>query len=149
MHVTRTHPEATIPTRAHAHDAGYDLSAASGATIEPGQTLVVGTGIAIALAPGTVGLVCPRSGLAARHSITIVNAPGIVDAGYRGEVKVALHNLGSQPFTFAAGDRIAQLVLTPILTPELQEVDLLPETSDGRGAGALGSTGVQPRTPLA
>ena len=136
----RLDPEATPPTRAHHDDAGYDLHAAETATIAPGGRASVGTGIAVAIPDGHAGLVLPRSGLAARHGIALVNAPGLIDAGYRGELRVLLLNTDREaPFDVAAGDRIAQLLIVRHEAPELTEVDSLEETV--RGAGGFGSTG--------
>lgn len=128
------------PARAHGGDAGYDLHAAEAASIGPGERASVGTGIAIALPEGSAGLVVPRSGLAARHGIGVVNAPGLIDSGYRGEVRVLLLNTDRERgFEVAPGDRIAQLVLIRVETPEAVELDALDETA--RGAGGFGSTG--------
>ena len=128
------------PTQAHDGDAGYDLHAAEAATIEPGQRASIGTGIAVAIPEGQAGLVIPRSGLAARHGISVVNAPGLIDSGYRGELRVLLLNTDrEEPFTVEPGDRIAQLVLVRVEAPELAEVGELSETV--RGAGGFGSTG--------
>ena len=99
------------------------------------------TGVAIAVPPGLAGLVLPRSGLALRHGITTLNAPGLIDPGYRGEVGVILHNAGAEPYTVEPGDRIAQLVLVPCATPATRIVDALPEGGDDRGAGGFGSSG--------
>jgi dUTP pyrophosphatase len=140
LRVRRLRPEATLPARAHPDDAGYDLRAAEAVVLAPGERAMVATGIAIELPPGHAGLVVPRSGLAARHGISIVNAPGLIDAGYRGEVKVLLLNTdASEPFTVVPGDRIAQLVVTPVAAPEPVEVDELGATA--RGDGGFGSTG--------
>ena len=129
-----------LPHRAHSDDAGLDLASAEELVIPPGGRALVDTGLAIALPPSTVGMVCPRSGLAARHGITVLNGPGIVDAGYRGPVKVALHNTDpTEPFALGVGDRIAQLVVVPSLAPVLQEVDDLDETE--RSEGGFGSSG--------
>jgi dUTP pyrophosphatase len=131
---------ARTPTRAHDGDAGFDLYAAEAARLEPGERASVGTGIAVAIPEGHAGLVLPRSGLAARHGITLVNAPGLIDAGYRGEVRVLLLNTdAAEAFDVAPGDRIAQLVVTPFAAPELVELDDLDETV--RGAGGFGSSG--------
>jgi dUTP pyrophosphatase len=102
---------------------------------------VVPTGIAVALPPGVCGLVLPRSGLAARHGIGVVNGPGLIDPEYRGEVKVVLVNHGSEPWSAAAGDRIAQLLLTPFHSPVVEVVDELPPSADDRGVGGFGSSG--------
>jgi dUTP pyrophosphatase len=132
------------PAQAHDGDAGYDLHAAEAVTIEPGERASVGTGIAVAIPEGQAGLVIPRSGLAARHGISVVNAPGLIDSGYRGEVRVLLLNTDrAEPFSVEPGDRIAQLVLVSVETPELEEVAALDETA--RGAAGFGSTGRRPR----
>jgi dUTP pyrophosphatase len=128
------------PAQAHEGDAGYDLHAAETVTIGPGQRASVGTGIAVAIPPGHAGLVVPRSGLAARHGISVVNAPGLIDSGYRGELRVLLLNTdGREAFAVEPGDRIAQLVLVAVQTPALEEAEQLDETA--RGAGGFGSTG--------
>lgn len=136
----RLNEAARPPAQAHEGDAGYDLHAAEPVTIGPGERASVGTGIAVAIPSGQAGLVVPRSGLAARHGISVVNAPGLIDSGYRGELRVLLLNTDrSQPFDVEPGDRIAQLVLVDVETPELEEVTELDETI--RGAGGFGSTG--------
>jgi len=128
------------PTQAHEGDGGYDLRAAEAATIGPGERASIGTGIAVAIPEGQAGLVIPRSGLAVRHGISVVNAPGLIDSGYRGEVRVLLLNTDrGEPFTVEPGDRIAQLVLVRVETEELEEVAELDETA--RGVGGFGSTG--------
>jgi dUTP pyrophosphatase len=128
------------PAQAHEGDAGYDLHAAEAATIGPGERASVGTGIALAIPEGQAGLVLPRSGLAARHGISVVNAPGLIDSGYRGELRVLLLNTDTdEPFTVQPGDRIAQLLLVAVETHDLLEVEELDETV--RGAGGFGSTG--------
>jgi dUTP pyrophosphatase len=130
---------ARAPVRAHDGDAGLDLHAAETATIAPGERLSVGTGIAVAIPEGHAGLVLPRSGLAARHGIALVNAPGLIDAGYRGEVRVLLLNTDQEePFEVHPGDRIAQLVLARVEGPEPVE-QTLDETA--RGEGGFGSSG--------
>ena len=134
-------PGATPPTRAHDGDAGYDLHAAEPLTLAPGERAVVGTGIAVAIPPGYAGFVLPRSGLALRHGLSIVNTPGLVDSGYRGELRVILVNHDPvTPVTLARGDRIAQLVVQRVERVDLIEVSELPESE--RGAGGFGSTGV-------
>lgn len=128
------------PGRAHEDDAGYDLHADEGVTLGPGERASVGTGIAVAIPPGCAGLVLPRSGLAARHGIALVNAPGLIDSGYRGEVRVLLLNTDrSEPFEVSPGDRIAQLVVVRLEAVELLEQPALEGTA--RGAGGFGSTG--------
>lgn len=134
-----------MPSRAHPDDAGVDLYSAENVVIEPGHRTLVGTGIAVAIPSGMVGLVHPRSGLAARVGLSIVNAPGTIDAGYRGEVKVNLINLDpAQPITIARGDRIAQLLVQQVELPELVEVESFDEAGlavTSRGAGGYGSSG--------
>jgi dUTP pyrophosphatase len=140
LEFTRLHPEAKPPARAHGDDAGYDLCASEAATIEPGARASVGTGIAVAIPAGHGGLVLPRSGLAARHGIALVNAPGLIDAGYRGEVRVLLLNTDREAaFEISPGDRIAQLLIVRHDAPEVVEVAQLGETV--RGDGGFGSTG--------
>ena len=138
--VRRLHPEAVLPARAHPGDAGLDLVAVEEHRLAPGDRAAVATGLAVAVPHGWAGLVLPRSGLARRHGITLTNAPGLIDAGYRGELTVLLVNLGRERHTVRAGDRIAQLVLTPVSLAAAVEVDELPP-SDGRGEGGFGSTG--------
>ena len=129
------------PERANEHDAGWDLRAAEGATIDPGERASVGTGIAVAIPEGYAGLVLPRSGLAARHGIALVNAPGLIDSGYRGEVRILLLNTDrTESFVIALGDRIAQLVITELPEVEFAEFQSLSETA--RGGGGFGSSGV-------
>jgi len=131
-----------LPAYAHPGDAGADLVAAESLTIGPGERALVGTGVSIALPDGYAAFVVPRSGLAAKHGITIVNAPGTVDAGYRGEIKVTLLNTDkSEPFEIAVGDRIAQLIVVPVAHAEFVRVERLPGSQ--RGEGGFGSTGVR------
>ncbi|QKJ19451.1 dUTP diphosphatase [Microbacterium hominis] len=131
-----------VPAYAHPGDAGADLVAAEAVRLAPGARALVGTGVRIALPEGFAAFVVPRSGLAARHGITIVNAPGTVDAGYRGEIKVALLNTDTQqPYDIAVGDRIAQLIVMPVTTARFLPVDALPDSA--RGEGGFGSTGYQ------
>ncbi|MGI8902446.1 MAG: dUTP diphosphatase [Solirubrobacteraceae bacterium] len=140
LRVRRLDPAALLPLRAHDDDAGYDLHALRAAALGPGERATVATGIAIELPAGHAGLVLPRSGLAARHGIALVNAPGLIDAGYRGELQVLLLNTDrTQSFQIAAGDRIAQLVIVAVATPAVVEADALAATA--RGEGGLGSTG--------
>lgn len=132
---------AWAPARAHDHDAGWDLRASEAARIPPGERASVGTGIAVAIPEGCAGMVLPRSGLAARHGITLTNAPGLIDAGYRGEVRILLLNTDrSEPFEVAVGDRIAQLVIVDLPEVDFTETDALTETS--RGASGFGSSGL-------
>lgn len=131
-----------VPAYAHPGDAGADLIAAESIRLEPGERALVGTGVRIALPEGFAAFVVPRSGLAAKHGITIVNAPGTVDAGYRGEIKVALLNTDArEAYEVTAGDRIAQLIVMPVPRARFLPVDELPESV--RGEGGFGSTGYQ------
>jgi dUTP pyrophosphatase len=140
VRVARLRPDAILPTRAYAGDAGFDLHAAEPARLEPGARAQVPTGVALEIPPGQAGLVLPRSGLAAKHGITLVNAPGLIDSGYRGEIRVLLLNTDpAAAFELAAGDRIAQLVLVDVRTPELEEVDAL--GSSERAERGFGSSG--------
>ena len=141
LQVRLLHPAATLPCRAHEHDAGYDLACVEDFTLWPARRRTVGTGVAIALPPGVAGLVTPRSGLAASHGVTIVNAPGLVDPGYRGELRVTLLNTGDAPYAARAGDRIAQLVLVPFVAPDVRVVDGLGAGPDERGDLGFGSSG--------
>ena len=132
--------QAQPPRRAHPGDAGFDLCAAEAARLEPGERASVGTGVAVEIEEGSAGLVLPRSGLAARHGISVVNAPGLIDAGYRGEVRVLLLNTDrAEAFDIEVGDRIAQLVIVEIGGGDPVEVDALAESV--RGEGGFGSTG--------
>lgn len=136
----RLDPSVPVPTRAHAGDAGVDLTATEDVVIDPGARVLVGTGIAVALPVGTVGLIHPRSGLAARTGLSVVNTPGTIDAGYRGEIKVCLINHDrSTPIELRRGDRVAQLVVQRVELPRFVEVDTLDETT--RGHGGYGSSG--------
>lgn len=135
---------AQLPVYAKPGDAGADLRSNESLTLEPGERALVGTGLSIALPEGYAAFVVPRSGLAVKHGISIVNSPGTIDAGYRGEIKVPLINLDPrEPFEIAPGDRIAQLIIMPVTRAEYVEVELLP-TSE-RGDGGFGSTGVRDR----
>jgi dUTP pyrophosphatase len=137
--VKRLHDGATLPARAYEGDAGLDLSSCERVELEPGARAVVGTGLAVAIPDGHAGFVQPRSGLAARHGITVVNSPGLVDSGYRGEVKVVLLNTDrDEPFVVEPGMRIAQLVVVPVATPPPVEVEELPASE--RGEKGFGSS---------
>jgi dUTP pyrophosphatase len=140
LRVRRVDRRALLPTRAYDGDAGLDLYAVEPARLAPGERAAVRTGIAVEIPEGQAGLVLPRSGLAARHGIALVNAPGLIDAGYRGEVEVLLLNT-DRAITFAVqpGDRIAQLLLVRIEAPDVLEVDEL--AASERGAGGFGSSG--------
>ena len=132
------------PVYAHPGDAGADLKAAEPVSLAPGERALVATGVSIALPDGYVGFVVPRSGLSAKHGITIVNAPGTIDAGYRGEIKVALLNTDTTTrYDVASGDRIAQLIVMPVHRATFVPVDELPDSA--RGSGGFGSTGYQTR----
>lgn len=137
--VRRLDPTLPLPGYAREGDAGLDLQAAEAVTLEPGARALVPTGLAIAIPAGYAGFVLPRSGLALRHGLTCLNTPGLVDAGYRGEIKVLLINHDRVPVTIARGERIAQLVIQRIERSELIEVAELPPSE--RGAGGFGSTG--------
>jgi dUTP pyrophosphatase len=137
---TRLTDGAQAPSRAHPGDAGFDLRAVEAARLEPGERASVGTGIAVEIPRGRAGLVLPRSGLAARHGISVVNAPGLIDAGYRGEIRVLLLNTDrTEPFEVEPGDRIAQLVIVEVGDDEPIEAESLEESA--RGDGGFGSTG--------
>jgi dUTP pyrophosphatase len=143
--VVRLDPDLPLPSYAHPGDAGADLHTTVDLTLGPGERALVPTGISIALPDGFVALVHPRSGLAARHGLSIVNTPGTVDAGYRGEIKVLLINHDPvEPVTLTRGDRIAQLVIQRYERARFVEVGVLPESS--RGAGGYGSTGTGSRS---
>ena len=138
--VQRLDPGLPIPSYAREGDAGLDLYAAETVTLAPGARVAVGTGIAVAIPAGCAGFVLPRSGLALRHGLSLVNAPGLIDAGYRGEIRVLLVNHDREAsVTLARGDRVAQLVVQRVETAELVEVEKLP--SSERGTGGFGSTG--------
>lgn len=140
LRVQRLDPAARLPGHANEGDAGYDLYALEAAELGPGERSMVGTGIAVEIPPGHAGLVLPRSGTAARHGIALVNAPGLIDSGYRGELRVLLLNTDrSEPFRVQPGDRIAQLVLVRVETPAVEEVAAL--TRSDRGEDGFGSSG--------
>ncbi|WP_207233888.1 dUTP diphosphatase [Janibacter limosus] len=142
------HREAVLPSYAKPGDAGADLTSVAELTLAPGERALVPTGVALALPRGWVGLVHPRSGLAARHGISVVNAPGTIDSGYRGEILVNLVNLDrAEPFTVHVGDRIAQLVLQEVGEGEFLPVDSLPPSQRGEtGHGSSGGFGPQSTT---
>jgi dUTP pyrophosphatase len=138
--VAKLKDEALLPTRAHEGDAGLDLYACEAAHIGPGERWGVGTGVAVEIPPGHAGLVLPRSGLARDHGIALVNAPGLIDSGYRGELRVLLLNTDpAETFRVQPGERIAQLLITPIATPEPIETATLGDSA--RGDGGFGSSG--------
>jgi dUTP pyrophosphatase len=138
--VVRLNESVPLPTYAHSGDAGADLVTVEDVRLDPGQRKVVGTGLALAIPEGYVGLVHPRSGLAARTGLSIVNTPGTIDSGYRGEIQVCLINLDSdQAIELRAGDRIAQLLIQPVERAQFVFVEALDDTV--RGAGGYGSSG--------
>ena len=133
-------PDARMPERAYDGDAAFDLYAAEAAALPPGRRAVIGTGIALGLPPGLAALTLPRSGLAARHGISIVNTPGLIDPGYRGELRIILLNTDlDQPFEVSVGDRIAQLLLLPLAAVSLVRAEALEDTP--RGESGFGSSG--------
>ncbi|MBQ3672559.1 MAG: dUTP diphosphatase [Kiritimatiellae bacterium] len=136
----RIHPDATLPAYAHASDAGMDVRSVEDLTIPAGRRALVHTGLVMELPLGYEAQVRPRSGLALKHGITVLNTPGTIDAGYRGEVGVILANFGEADFVVKKGDKIAQIVIAPVTQPEIVEVADVNETD--RGAGGFGSTGV-------
>jgi dUTP pyrophosphatase len=141
--ITRLHPDARIPSRAYAGDAGLDLSSVERLVLRPGRRSMVGTGLAVAIPAGHAGFVQPRSGLAATHGIAVVNSPGLIDAGYRGELRVVLLNTDPErDFTIEVGDRIAQLVILALPAIELVEVEELPGSE--RAERGFGSSAVGP-----
>ena len=140
LRVQRLDPAAQLPTHAHDGDAGFDLYSVEALELAPGERASVRTGIAIEVSKGHAALVLPRSGTAVKHGISIVNAPGLIDSGYRGEVRVLLINTDrTEPFSVAVGDRIAQLVLVRVETPPVEDVGSLTESE--RGEGGFGSSG--------
>lgn len=143
LRVRRLDPSVPLPSYAHPGDAGLDLCAAESRKLAPGERAAVSTGLAVAIPDGWVGLVHPRSGLALRAGLTVVNAPGTIDSGYRGELKVLLVNLGGDPVQIERGDRVAQLLLQRVARAVVVESDSLDDTT--RGAGGFGSTGVAHR----
>jgi dUTP pyrophosphatase len=140
LRFVKLNDRATLPTRAHDNDAGLDLYTAEAARLAPGARVSVGTGLAVQIPDGVGGLVLPRSGLALRHGVTLVNAPGLIDPGYRGEVRVLLLNTDpTLEFKIAPGDRIAQLLLVPVVHASPLQADALDEST--RGKGGFGSSG--------
>ncbi|HLW16844.1 MAG TPA: dUTP diphosphatase [Actinomycetota bacterium] len=140
IQVRRLDETVPLPARAHPGDAGLDLHSVEDVVLKPGERASIATGIAVAIPDGYAGFVVPRSGLAARHGIGVVNAPGLIDSGYRGEIRVLLINLDpNEPFELAKGERIAQLVVQRVEEATLREVRDLPESA--RGEGGFGSTG--------
>jgi dUTP pyrophosphatase len=140
LRFVKLNERATLPTRAHDSDAGLDLYAAESARLAPGARVSVGTGLAVQIPDGVGGLVLPRSGLALRHGVTLVNSPGLIDPGYRGEVRVLLLNTdGTLEFQISPGDRIAQLLLVPVVHASPLQAEALDEST--RGEGGFGSSG--------
>ena len=138
--VLRTDPAAQLPAYAHPGDAGMDVRSIEEVTLSPGARALIHTGLVLMLPPNAEAQVRPRSGLALKHGVTVLNTPGTIDAGYRGEVGVILINLGTEPFVVEKGMKIAQLVVSPVAQAEVVEVTSVDETD--RGAGGFGSTGV-------
>lgn len=138
--VLRSDPEAQLPAYAHPGDAGMDVRSVENVTLAPGARALVRTGLVLMLPPDAEAQVRPRSGLALKHGVTVLNTPGTIDAGYRGEVGVILINLGAEPFVVEKGMKIAQLVVVPVAQAEIVEVAAVDATD--RGAGGFGSTGV-------
>ena len=138
--VLRSDPEAQLPAYAHPGDAGMDVRSIEELTLAPGARALVHTGLVLMLPPDAEAQVRPRSGLALKHGVTVLNTPGTIDAGYRGEVGVVLVNLGTEPFTVEKGMKIAQIVVSPVAQAEIVEVASVDETD--RGAGGFGSTGI-------
>lgn len=136
----RIHPDAVLPAYAHASDAGMDLRSVDDLVIPSRQSALVHTGLVMMLPLGYEAQVRPRSGLALKSGIFVLNSPGTIDAGYRGEIGIILANFSDEPFVVAKGDKIAQMVIAPVIQPQIEEVDEIDETD--RGAGGFGSTGV-------
>ena len=136
----RIHPDAVLPSYAHPSDAGMDVRSVEDLTIAPGSRALVPTGLVMLLPPMYEAQVRPRSGLALKSGITVLNTPGTIDSGYRGEVGVILMNLGDVPFEVKKGDKVAQIVIAPVTQPTIEETDTIDSTD--RGAGGFGSTGI-------
>ena len=136
----RIHPDAVLPVYAHPSDAGMDVRSVDDLVIAPGRRALVHTGLVMALPPMYEAQVRPRSGLALKNGITVLNTPGTIDSGYRGEVGVILANFGEEDFVVRKGDKIAQIVIAPVTQPVIEETETVDETD--RGAGGFGSTGV-------
>ncbi|MBR4476324.1 MAG: dUTP diphosphatase [Kiritimatiellae bacterium] len=136
----RIHPDAALPSYAHASDAGMDVRSVEDVTVPAKGRVLVHTGLVMLLPPMFEAQVRPRSGLALKHGITVLNTPGTIDAGYRGEVGVILANFGDSDFEVRKGDKIAQIVVAPVLQAQIEEADVIDETD--RGSGGFGSTGV-------
>ncbi len=141
LRVQRLRDDVALPSRAHPGDAGLDLRTVDELVLAPGARVAAPTGLVVAIPTGHVGLVHPRSGLALRDGVTVVNAPGTIDAGYRGEVRVALVNLSDRVVRLAAGERVAQLVVQEVALPTVEEVADLADEATPRGGGGFGSSG--------
>jgi dUTP pyrophosphatase len=139
LKIQRIHPNAKLPEYAHPGDAGLDLFSIEDAVIQPGESKLIGTGIIIELPDNTEAQVRPRSGLALKHQITVLNSPGTIDHGYRGQVGVILINQGKKPFTVESGMKIAQMIIAPVMSVNVVDASGLTETK--RGEGGFGSTG--------
>ena len=137
----RIHPDAVLPAYAHPSDAGMDVRSVADIAIPPGGRALVPTGLVAIIPPMCEIQVRPRSGLALKHGVTVLNTPGTIDSGYRGEIGVILANFGDKEFSVSKGDKVAQLVFAPVVQPEIEETDTIDETD--RGAGGFGSTGVR------
>ena len=140
LKIRRVHPDASLPSYAHEGDAGLDIRSVEELEIAPGARALVHTGLVFMLQPGWEAQVRPRSGLALKHGVTVLNTPGTIDAGYRGEVGVILANFGTDPFKIAKGDKIAQIVVSPVVRADIVETNEIEATE--RGSGGFGSTGV-------
>jgi len=140
LHITRIHPAAQLPSYAHPGDAGMDVCACERVVLAPMSRALVPTGLQIALPPGTEAQIRPRSGNAFKHGVTVLNTPGTIDEGYRGEVKILLANLGAETFVVEPGMRVAQMVVAPVLRVNIEEAATLDATA--RGESGFGSTGV-------
>lgn len=140
LKIRRVHPDASLPSYAHEGDAGLDIRSVEELEIAPGARALVHTGLVFMLQPGWEAQVRPRSGLALKHGVTVLNTPGTIDAGYRGEVGVILANFGTDPFKIAKGDKIAQIVVSPVVRADIVETNEIDATE--RGSGGFGSTGV-------
>ncbi len=149
IYFQKLNSHAVVPSRATAESAGFDLSVCSEEpiTIGAGETVMIHTGLAVVLPVGTAGMVYPRSGLSIKHGLGLANCVGVIDSDYRGELMVPLYNHSSEPFTVFGGDRIAQMVVTPVILPDVDEIPMgesLPESE--RGTGGFGSTGLKTET---
>ncbi len=139
LKIQRIHPKAKLPEYAHPGDAGLDLFSVDDAVIPPGESKLIGTGIVIELPENTEAQIRPRSGMALKHQITVLNSPGTIDHGYRGQIGVILINHGTKPFTVESGMKIAQMVIAPVMSVNVIDTEDLTETK--RGEGGFGSTG--------